>query len=102
MQTYRRGGTLSRFDLDAIPGWIASGAAQELSSRSRASARRRSGDIVHGKNDAASDGTRPRSSAQWFRNSVSQLRTFPPAMLNVANNEKSIAASRPLHNAPDP
>ncbi len=33
---------------------------------------------------------------------VSQVRMLILAMANVANSEKSIAASRPLHNAPDP
>jgi len=76
--------------------------AQELSSGSRAISRRFSTDIAQGKNAVMSEGTWPPFSAQQFRNQVSQVRTLIRARVNVANREKSDAASRPLHNAPDP
>src|SRR5487761_2293592 len=100
MQTCGRSGACTRHGIAGISGVIALDAAQELSSGSRASARRFSPDIVQGKNGAMSAGTWPPFSAQLSRYHVSQVRTLSLAMVTVANREKSIAASRPLHNAP--
>src|SRR3954462_9533268 len=102
MQTYARGGACTRRGAIGTSGSIASGEGQELSSGSRAISRRFSSDIFQGKNGSMSDGTRPPFCAQLSRNHVSQLRMLILAMVNVANREKSIAASRPLHNAPEP
>src|SRR3954469_12904024 len=102
MQTCARSGAFTRSESVGTSGLIASGEAQELSSGSRAIARRFSSDIFQGKNGPMSDGTRPPFCAQLSRNHVSQLRMLILARVNVANREKSIAASRPLHNAPEP
>ena len=64
--------------------------------------RRVSWDMFQGKNGLMSAGAWPPFSAQLCRNQVSHLRTLMLDSLRVANREKSIAASRPLHNAPEP
>src|SRR3954451_24387303 len=102
MRTYARSGVFTRSGSVGTSGLIASGEGQELSSGSRAIARRFSSDIFQGKNGPMSDGTWPPFCAQLSRNHVSQVRMVIWAMANVANREKSIAASRPLHNAPEP
>jgi len=76
--------------------------AQELSLGSMANSRRLSTDISQGKNGVMSDGARPPFSALQFRYHVSQVRMLSLAMLKVANREKSVAASLPLHNDPEP
>src|SRR5665213_860346 len=97
-------GALGPFPFVAIlkSGVMAIDPAQELSLGSRAIARRVSTDIFQGKNGSMSDGAWPPFSAQLSRYHVSQVRTLSFARLNVANREKSVAASRPLHNAPEP
>src|SRR5829696_1089981 len=102
MRTYARNGVFTRSGPVGTSGLIASGEGQELSSGSRAIARRFSSDIIQGKNGPMSDGTWPPVSAQLSRNHVSQVRMLILAMVNVANREKSIAASRPLPNPPEP
>src|SRR3954452_6365865 len=102
MQTYARSGAFTRSGPVGTSGLIASGEGQELSSGSRAIARRFSSDIFQGKNGPMSDGTWPPFCAQLSRNHVSQVRMLILARVKVANREKSIAASRPLHNAPEP
>ena len=67
-----------------------------------ANSRRFSADIFQGKNGLMSDGAWPPFSAQLFRYHVNQVRMLIFARPKVANREKSIAASRPLHNAPEP
>ena len=49
-----------------------------------------------------SAGARPPAAAQASRNHVSQSRGLSFHRLSVAKIEKSIAASRPLHSAPEP
>src|SRR3954447_4490377 len=102
MQTYTCSGAFPRSGSVGTSGLIASDEGQELSSGSRAISRRFSSDITQGKNGPMSDGTWPPFCAQLSRNHVSQVRMLILAMVNVANREKSIAASRPLHNAPEP
>src|SRR4051812_42031678 len=102
MQTYARSGAFTRSGSVATSGLIGGGDGQELSSGSRAISRRLSSDIFQGKNGPMSDGTWPPFCAQLSRNHVSQVRMLIWAMAHVANREKSIAASRPLHNAPEP
>src|SRR3954454_10309293 len=102
MQTYARSGAFTRSGPVGTSGLITSGEGQELSSGSRAISRRFSCDIFQVKNGPMSDGTRPPFCAQLSRNHVSQVRMLTLAMVKVANREKSIAASRPLHNAPEP
>src|SRR3954453_1933386 len=102
MQIYARGGAFTRSGFVGTSGLIASGEGQELSSGSRAIARRFSSDIFQGKNGSMSDGTWPPFCAPLSRNPVSPVRMLILAMVKVANREKSIAASRPLHNAPEP
>src|SRR4051812_12641232 len=102
MQTYVRSRASTRRGSVGTSGLIASGEGQELSSGSRAIARRFSSAIFQGKNGLMSAGTWPLFSAQLSRNHVSQVRMLIWAIVNVANREKSIAASRPLHNAPEP
>src|SRR3954454_25278407 len=102
MQTYARSGAFTRSGFVGTSGLIASGEGQELSSGSRAISRRFSSDIFQGKNGPMSDGTWPLVSAQLSRNHVSQVRMLILAIVKVANREKSIAASRPPHNAPEP
>src|SRR3954465_6791804 len=102
MQTYARTGAFTRSGSAATSGLIARGEGQELSSGSRAISRRFSSDIFQGKNGLMSDGTWPPFCAQLSRNHVSPLRMLILARVNVANSEKRIAASRPLHNAPEP
>jgi hypothetical protein len=81
---------------------IAIDRAQELSAGSIANSRCFSADIFQGKNRSMSVGTLPPFCAQTSRYHASQVRILIFAMLNVANREKSIAASRPLHNDPEP
>src|SRR3954453_7371427 len=102
MQTYARSWAFTRRGFVGTSGLIAGGEGQELSSGSRAISRPSPPAIFQGKNGPRSEGTRPPFCAQLSRNHVSQLRMLILAMLNVANREKSIAASRPLHNAPEP
>src|SRR3954467_3628237 len=102
MQTYARSWAFTRRGSVGPSGWIASGEGQELSSGSRAISRRFSSDICQGKNGPMSDGTWPPFCAQLSRNHVSQARMLILDRVHVANKEKSIAASRPLHNAPEP
>src|SRR5215210_6853340 len=99
MQTCVRSGACTRRGSVGTSRLIARGEGQELSSGSRAIARRFSSDIFQGKNGPMSDGTPPPFCAQLSRNHASQVRMFILARVNVANSEKSIAASRPLHNA---
>src|SRR3954468_10897659 len=102
MQTYARSGTFTRRGSVGTSGLIASGEGQELSSGSRAIARRFSSDIFQGKNGPMSDGIWPPSCTKPTRNHANQVRMLILARVKVANREKSIPASRPLHNAPEP
>jgi hypothetical protein len=81
---------------------ITSGEAQELSLGSIASSRHFSSDIFQGKNGSMSAGTWPPFSEQLSKYQVSQVRMLILAIVKVADREKSIAASRPLHIAPEP
>src|SRR5215213_3427493 len=102
MQTYGRSEAFpSRGRVQAVRNYPRP-QTQELSSASMVISRRFSTDISHGRNGLISDGTRPPFSAQLSRYHVSHVRTLSFAIVNVANREKSIAASRPLHNAPEP
>src|SRR4051794_30980681 len=85
-------------------GWIvrAGYADHELSSGSRASSRRFSPDMARGRRDATPRGACPPLAAQLCRYHVSHLRMFNFATVKLANRENSAAASRPLHNAPEP
>ena len=83
-------------------GVMAIDLAQELLMGSRAIARRVSTAIFQGKNGSMSDGAWPPFSAQRTRYHVSQVRMLGFAGRKLANREKSVAASRPLHNALEP
>ena len=102
MQTCGRSGAFPVVGVCEPREVIAIGEIQEVSSGSRAISRRRCSDIFQGKNGSMSDGTRPPFSAQLSKYCLSQVRMLIRAIVNVANREKSIAASRPLHKAPEP
>src|SRR4051795_7031655 len=103
MQTCGHSGAFAHCGCGRVLGGVITiGEAQELSSGSRANSRRLSSDIFQGKNRSMSDGTWPPFSAQLSTYWVSQVRILSLAIANVANRKKSIAASRPLHNAPEP
>src|SRR5262245_28936236 len=82
--------------------WICEQTDQEVSLRSRAIPRHFSSVIFQGKNRSISSGTWPPFWAQLSRNQVSHLRQLIFTIFRVASREKSIAAKRPLHNAPRP
>src|SRR4051812_12830419 len=84
------------------PRVIAIRQVQELSAGSMLISRRFSAVIIQGKNGVISEGTWPSFSAQLSKYHVSHVRILIFAMVKVANREKSVAASRPLHNAPEP
>src|SRR5580700_10595645 len=69
---------------------------------SAAKVARCSGDRFQGRNELMSAGTRPPASAQLRKYHDSQRRGFSFHSAKVAKRENSIAAKRPLHNAPDP
>src|SRR5579871_6113589 len=77
-------------------------ADHELSAGSIVRAQRCSADRFQGKNGVLSAGAQPPLSAQLCRNHVSHFRTFSRPSVTVANSVNSIAASRPLHKAPEP
>ena len=82
-------------------GWIVERRDQDVSLGSRASSRRFSSDIFHGKNGSIAAGACPPFWAQLCRNQVSHLRMLIWDKFRVANREKSIAVSRPLHKVPE-
>lgn len=67
-----------------------------------ANAARRSRERFHGKNGWISAGVFPSASAQLSKHHVSHNRGLISQRASVANSENIIAASRPLHNEPEP
>ena len=68
----------------------------------RPRARALRGDIAAANDGCTSRGAWPPFRAQPAKKSVNQVLMFIPAIGNVANSEKSIAASLTLHNEPEP
>ena len=67
-----------------------------------ANAARRSGERFQGKNCWMSSGDLPPTAAQLAKYHVSHKRGLICQCASVANSENIVAASRPLHNEPDP
>src|SRR5271168_3839373 len=61
-----------------------------------------SADRFQGRNGSMSAGALPPASAQLCKYHVSHKRGLSFPKRNVANSENSMAAKRPLHNAPEP